>query len=105
MKQAPVPRAFFAPYPALVIGSPAALEGLVATPLWTNQAAALIADQMPARADWLSLLPNVVEGPTLIDPEYPIGGGGPSAQAQRLAERTTAERCANKAPKNYGEHY
>jgi len=92
MKQPPVPRAFFAPYPALVIGSPAALEGLVATPLWTNQAAALIADQMPARADWLSLLPNVVEGPTLIDPEYPIGGGGPSAQAQRLAERTTAER-------------
>ncbi len=92
LRQPPGARAFFAPYPALVIGSPATLEGLVGSSLWTDRAAALIADQMPPNADWLALIPNVIEGPTLIDPAYPLASGGPAAAAQRLAEALNAER-------------
>jgi hypothetical protein len=86
------PPAFFAPYPALIVGSPATLEGLVGSPLWTDRAAALVYEQAPRGAEWLSSLPNVVEGPTLIDPQFGIGAGGPAAASRRLSEIVASER-------------
>jgi hypothetical protein len=101
LKQPPVEPAFFAAYPALVIGSPATLEGLVGTPLWSNHAAALISDQMPSGANWLASIPNVVEGSTLLDPDYPLGPGGPAAQAARLADALYHERYRRRAYSAY----
>lgn len=89
--------AFFAPFPALVVGSPATLEGLVDSPLGGERAADMIADQMPAKAEWLATLPNVVRGPTLIDPEALLGPGGATGAAKRLADAGVSERYKRRA--------
>ncbi len=84
-----VERAFFAPYPTEVLGSPAALEGLAGSPLWSDRAATLIFAQMPPGAAWVSQVPNVVEAPTLLDPQFPLGPAG--GATQRLSDAFAAE--------------